>query len=127
MRIHRGGPAAAGIALCLGALTACGGSSGAAAGRPGGAADRGAAPGGGGSPAREGGEAPSLDGKVIVIDPGHNGGNASHPAEIRKKVKIGNGSKECDTAAPPPRAATPSTPSPGTSPTGSPRSCARAA
>ncbi|WP_308208028.1 N-acetylmuramoyl-L-alanine amidase [Actinomadura madurae] len=99
MRIHRGGPAAAGIALCLGALTACGGSSGAAGGAGRAAPPTaGAAPGGGGSPAREGGEAPSLDGKVIVIDPGHNGGNASHPAEIRKKVKIGNGSKECDTA-----------------------------
>ena len=32
-----------------------------------------------------------------MIDPGHNGGNASHSAEINRQVFIGNGSKECDT------------------------------
>ena len=38
-----------------------------------------------------------LDGKVIALDPGHNGGNGSHAADIGKQVFIGNGSKECDT------------------------------
>jgi N-acetylmuramoyl-L-alanine amidase len=38
-----------------------------------------------------------LAGRVIVIDAGHNGGNASHSAEINRQVFIGNGSKECDT------------------------------
>ncbi|MGP4022928.1 N-acetylmuramoyl-L-alanine amidase [Actinomadura sp. 3N407] len=34
---------------------------------------------------------------MIVLDPGHNGGNASHPAEINKQVSVGNGRKACDT------------------------------
>jgi N-acetylmuramoyl-L-alanine amidase len=38
-----------------------------------------------------------LTGKVIVIDPGHNGGNASHPSIINRSVNIITGSKECDT------------------------------
>ncbi|MEU6157444.1 N-acetylmuramoyl-L-alanine amidase [Streptomyces sp. NPDC047130] len=38
-----------------------------------------------------------LRGKVVVIDPGHNTGNARHTAEINRTVRIGNGSKECDT------------------------------
>jgi N-acetylmuramoyl-L-alanine amidase len=38
-----------------------------------------------------------LKGKVVVIDPGHNTGNARHTAEINRTVRIGNGSKECDT------------------------------
>ncbi|HEY8481933.1 MAG TPA: N-acetylmuramoyl-L-alanine amidase [Spirillospora sp.] len=97
MRIRRGGLAAAGAALCLGALTACG-FSGAAdedetvrppeAGAPAGGVEKRAA-------AKR--RAPALKGKVIVIDPGHNGGNADHPAEINKKVRIGNGTKACDT------------------------------
>ncbi|GAA4238231.1 hypothetical protein GCM10022254_53300 [Actinomadura meridiana] len=108
MRTHRGGAptvrhAAAGLALCLGALITIG------------ACDASADPPGGGGPAADpptataappaSGEtsAPSdggsdLDGKVVVIDPGHNGGNAAHPSEINKQVRIGNGSKACDTA-----------------------------
>jgi N-acetylmuramoyl-L-alanine amidase len=39
-----------------------------------------------------------LAGKVVAVDPGHNGGNASHPAEINRSVDIGNGRKACDTA-----------------------------
>jgi N-acetylmuramoyl-L-alanine amidase len=39
----------------------------------------------------------SLAGKVIVVDPGHNGGNAAHPKIINKKVDILNGSKPCNT------------------------------
>nr|WP_067452226.1 N-acetylmuramoyl-L-alanine amidase [Actinomadura macra] len=102
--MHRGGPAVAGLALCLGVLAACGGSSG-----DGSAKGDGAAPPtvGGTTPQSAAGEDPaepeavdgsSLRGKVIVLDPGHNGGNASHPSEINKQVQIGNGSKACDTS-----------------------------
>jgi N-acetylmuramoyl-L-alanine amidase len=38
-----------------------------------------------------------LAGKVIVIDPGHNGGNAAHPGAINRKVDAGGFLKECDT------------------------------
>jgi N-acetylmuramoyl-L-alanine amidase len=39
----------------------------------------------------------SLAGKTVVIDPGHDGGNASHAAEIAKLVPMGFGeSKACD-------------------------------
>jgi N-acetylmuramoyl-L-alanine amidase len=37
-----------------------------------------------------------LAGIVIVLDPGHNGGNATHPAEISRKVWIGNAWKPCN-------------------------------
>jgi N-acetylmuramoyl-L-alanine amidase len=33
-----------------------------------------------------------------VIDAGHNGGNASHPAEISRPIFIGTGTRACDTA-----------------------------
>ena len=37
-------------------------------------------------------------GKVVVIDPGHNGGNSSHTAEINKQVPAGRGQmKPCNT------------------------------
>ena len=49
------------------------------------------APAAGGVPA-----APSsLRGKTIVVDPGHNPGNASHP-ESTRPVKYGEGTKPCD-------------------------------
>ncbi|MFI8187765.1 N-acetylmuramoyl-L-alanine amidase [Streptomyces sp. NPDC085946] len=38
-----------------------------------------------------------LKGKVVVIDPGHNPGNAAHTAEIGRTVDIGTHRKECDT------------------------------
>jgi N-acetylmuramoyl-L-alanine amidase len=38
-----------------------------------------------------------LAGIVIAIDPGHNGGNASHPKAAHKKVFVGNGWKACNT------------------------------
>ncbi|MEV0147193.1 MULTISPECIES: N-acetylmuramoyl-L-alanine amidase [unclassified Nonomuraea] len=38
-----------------------------------------------------------LAGKVIVIDPGHNGGNAAHPAQINRQVDIITGRKPCNT------------------------------
>lgn len=37
-----------------------------------------------------------LTGVVIALDPGHNGGNASHTAEIAKRVWIGNGYTACN-------------------------------
>lgn len=39
----------------------------------------------------------SLDGRTIVIDPGHNGGNAANPETINRKVPAGGFRKECDT------------------------------
>jgi N-acetylmuramoyl-L-alanine amidase len=41
------------------------------------------------------GEGP-LAGVVVALDPGHNGGNAAHAAQIRKPVWIGNGYKPCN-------------------------------
>ncbi|MET9381580.1 N-acetylmuramoyl-L-alanine amidase [Streptomyces sp. NPDC002928] len=38
-----------------------------------------------------------LQGKVVVIDPGHNPNNFRHTAEINRKVDIGTNRKECDT------------------------------
>jgi N-acetylmuramoyl-L-alanine amidase len=38
-----------------------------------------------------------LSGKVIVIDPGHNGANAKHPGIINKQVDVINGRKPCNT------------------------------
>ena len=41
---------------------------------------------------------PAGHGTVIVLDPGHNGGNASHPAEINALVPAGRGKrKACNT------------------------------
>lgn len=40
----------------------------------------------------------SLAGRVIVLDPGHDGGNAAHSADIAQQVFIGTGYKECDTS-----------------------------
>jgi N-acetylmuramoyl-L-alanine amidase len=37
-----------------------------------------------------------LAGVVIALDPGHNGGNASHAAQIARPVWIGNGYKPCN-------------------------------
>ncbi|WP_031171087.1 N-acetylmuramoyl-L-alanine amidase [Streptomyces durhamensis] len=39
----------------------------------------------------------SLQGKVVVVDPGHNPGNFQHTTEINQKVDIGTNWKECDT------------------------------
>ena len=39
----------------------------------------------------------SVRGKVIVLDPGHNGENAAHVGEISRLVNIGNGMKACNT------------------------------
>ena len=40
---------------------------------------------------------PILAGQVIVIDPGHNGGNAEAAEAIAEPVDVGNGEKPCDT------------------------------
>lgn len=39
----------------------------------------------------------SIAGRIVVIDPGHDGGNAAHARDIAAQVDVGNGSKECDT------------------------------
>jgi N-acetylmuramoyl-L-alanine amidase len=39
-----------------------------------------------------------LAGKTIALDPGHNGGNGSHPAEINRLVDAVTLKKPCDTA-----------------------------
>ena len=39
-----------------------------------------------------------LAGDVIVIDPGHNGGNAAHPEIINQRVNVITEQKPCDTA-----------------------------
>ncbi|WP_228770093.1 N-acetylmuramoyl-L-alanine amidase [Actinokineospora alba] len=42
--------------------------------------------------------APPATGRVVVIDPGHNGGNATHTAEINRQVPAGRGrTKPCNT------------------------------
>ncbi|MEV4258444.1 N-acetylmuramoyl-L-alanine amidase [Spirillospora sp. NPDC049652] len=101
MRIHSArGPAAVGLALCLGALTACGG--GSSKDRTSGS-EPATPPAASGEPApQESGQPPSalagsLRGKTVAIDPGHNGGNDSAPSQIGRQVDVGNGHKECDT------------------------------
>jgi N-acetylmuramoyl-L-alanine amidase len=39
----------------------------------------------------------AVAGRTILVDPGHNGGNAAHPEIINKQVPMGTGTKECDT------------------------------
>ncbi|OAA28712.1 N-acetylmuramoyl-L-alanine amidase [Frankia sp. EI5c] len=38
-----------------------------------------------------------LAGRTVVLDPGHNGGNGSHSADIGRRVDAGGFQKECDT------------------------------
>jgi N-acetylmuramoyl-L-alanine amidase len=86
------------MAMLAGGLTACGsgGSPTASAAPP--TATSSASH---GAPASSGASSPtsqgSLAGKVIVVDPGHNGGNAKHPEIINKQVDIYNGHKACNT------------------------------
>ncbi|MGI5285880.1 N-acetylmuramoyl-L-alanine amidase [Nonomuraea polychroma] len=42
-------------------------------------------------------ESKPLDGKVVVIDPGHNGGNRLDPTAINRKVNVLTKWKPCDT------------------------------
>lgn len=39
----------------------------------------------------------AVAGKTIMLDPGHDGGNASHPSEINQPVFIGTETKTCNT------------------------------
>lgn len=39
----------------------------------------------------------ALEGKTVLVDPGHNGGNAAHPEIIDRLVPAGGFRKECDT------------------------------
>ncbi|MFE2728135.1 N-acetylmuramoyl-L-alanine amidase [Kitasatospora sp. NPDC059327] len=41
--------------------------------------------------------ATALAGRTVLLDPGHNPGNAAHTTEINRQVDIGNARKECDT------------------------------
>ncbi|MEU6999884.1 N-acetylmuramoyl-L-alanine amidase [Nonomuraea sp. NPDC046570] len=82
------------LALCGLAATACGGTAGGQA-----SANRPAAP----APAPVAGaqaavvSSQPLKGKVVVIDPGHNGGNAKNPKAINRKVNVLTQWKACDT------------------------------
>lgn len=49
------------------------------------------------APAKQSSPLASLDGATIAVDPGHNGGNATHLSEINKQVPAGGFRKECDT------------------------------
>ncbi|MDO0915359.1 N-acetylmuramoyl-L-alanine amidase [Streptomyces sp. DT2A-34] len=49
------------------------------------------------TPATDSTAAGPLQGKVVVIDPGHNPNNFQHTSEINRKVNIGTNWKECDT------------------------------
>ncbi|TMR21696.1 N-acetylmuramoyl-L-alanine amidase [Nonomuraea turkmeniaca] len=49
------------------------------------------------SPVTRSPAARALEGKVVVLDPGHNGGNAAHPEEINRQVDIITGRKACNT------------------------------
>lgn len=82
------------LPLAIMAALVCGCDSGAAtpAAPPSPAASRSAV-----APAASRSPAASLAGKVIVIDPGHNGGNAAHPKIINRQVDVVNGRKPCNT------------------------------
>ncbi|MFF0629745.1 N-acetylmuramoyl-L-alanine amidase [Streptomyces sp. NPDC004296] len=62
----------------------------------GGEAGSGAPTAGAGSPAPAGGPH-SLQGRTVLLDPGHNPRNRDHTAQIARLVDIGNDRKECDT------------------------------
>ncbi|WP_243711366.1 N-acetylmuramoyl-L-alanine amidase [Actinomadura sp. KC216] len=94
MRVRGCGPAAVGAGLCFAMLAACGGS---ADRDPPPRAPRVSPTATGESPPTTATGGPAVNGKVIVIDPGHNGGNADHTEQINKKVFVGNGYKACNT------------------------------
>ncbi|MGW2147009.1 N-acetylmuramoyl-L-alanine amidase [Nonomuraea bangladeshensis] len=75
------------LTLSAALSTACGGPAAPAA-APGAASPA--------SPAPTPSAAP-LRGKTVVLDPGHNGGNASHPEQINRLVDVINGTKPCNT------------------------------
>lgn len=82
-RHHRGRTLGALLAVLLtGAVTGCSGGSAGPSATP---------------SATAGADLTALRGKVIVIDPGHNGGDGAHPDQINRLVAVGNGTKACDT------------------------------
>ncbi len=50
------------------------------------------------APVRRAPTAGILAGKVVLVDPGHNGANGSHPEVINRPVPAGGFTKACDTA-----------------------------
>ncbi|MER7505110.1 N-acetylmuramoyl-L-alanine amidase [Nonomuraea pusilla] len=83
------------VSACGGAATATGGSAaGQAVVNGGPAAAKAAAPAATTPPMKE---AEPLTGKVVVIDPGHNGGNYRDPQAINRKVNVLTQWKPCDT------------------------------
>ncbi|MEQ4715662.1 N-acetylmuramoyl-L-alanine amidase [Nonomuraea sp. B19D2] len=94
MHAYRTGSVAFAMLAALGALSAaCGGAAPAARqAAPASAQSQSASP----SP-RPPSTGEALAGKIVVIDPGHNGGNASHPKEINRQVDIITGKKACNT------------------------------
>jgi N-acetylmuramoyl-L-alanine amidase len=109
--LGRPGRLGLGIAGCL-LLAGCGAGTPAAAahwaqpGTPSATGPGSASPSPSGSPSGATSSAPlpagkldlrAVSGKTIVIDAGHNGGNAAHPEIINKPVPMGTGTKACDT------------------------------
>src|SRR4051812_28243244 len=92
---RRGISGAVAFVAAAGLVSACGsgGGSSASAAPPSAAPTQASSAAGQATPTPQG----SLAGKVIVIDPGHNGGNASHPEIINKKVNVINAMKPCNT------------------------------
>ncbi|MGV9775684.1 N-acetylmuramoyl-L-alanine amidase [Streptosporangium sp. NPDC003464] len=100
---------AAALVLCGLSAAACGGTAGTVSGATAGSAGNGepasrtvsrateAAPAAAATTA--GGKAPAkpLSGKVVVVDPGHNGLNYKFPAKINKQVNVLTQWKACDT------------------------------
>ena len=115
VRTRTGLPAVLAVALLT--LAGCGGGAPAAAFRgasPAGSASSGdvasadptvSAPASSAAPTKAAAPAPvsgplnlaAVTGKTIVIDPGHDGGNAAHPEIINQPVPMGTGTKACDT------------------------------
>ncbi len=86
------------LVLTMGGLSACGGGGGTAApaAPPQGTASSSSPQPTTTAPAKVTGVS-GLAGKVIVIDPGHNGQNGAHPEIINKLVDVITERKECDT------------------------------
>lgn len=96
IRRHKSMAAAAALAL-LPVLSACAagaGTSGTGAAAAATAAERSATA---GVTSTHEQPAAALRGKVIVIDPGHNGGNTTHPSEVNRLVDVITERKPCDT------------------------------
>ncbi len=74
------------LAALVALSTACGGASSSAQQRPATA-----------TPPLSPSPRPMLSSKIVVIDPGHNGGNAAHPEVINRPVDIITGTKPCNT------------------------------